>query len=283
MQVQGFSDNDHILAYNFDIVDEAPIEWTGIYRETEDAGTVETRDVETESQRNNSPKETLHRAAEEHAEDVGNGTEIQATSTDDPDEDDWNNWDKVTESDNLLTTDNDNDLSWESKWKKDPNNIENQGINTEIKLRPYNKGLNPWLTNKATMKLDFNKSTYDEISDYGPSNSIGSNTQSISLGLSSDKVVNVGVSSSTTSSNLDIDNKSDTDESYVKHNFDISGDLRENTVRINQTAVTSATTPSSDTTYCNLDLDATFRTLASYNMIPINKETPDKDIRMYWE
>ncbi|WP_222913911.1 hypothetical protein [Natrinema sp. SYSU A 869] len=288
MQVQGYSDKDNILAYNFDIVDGTPIEWTGIYKESRVVGTEsqESGVVGTESQRDNSPEQTLHRAAGEHAEDVGNGTETQSLSTNEvqtsQDEKIWGDWDKQAESDSLITTDDGNDLSWESKWKQDPNDLGNQGLNTELTLRPYNTGLYPWLTNKAIIDVDFNGSTYDEISDYGPPNSIGSNTQSISLGLSSDEVVNVGVSSSTTSSNLDIDNKSDDDEDYVKIHFDISGDLRENTVRLNQSAVTTGTEDSSDTTYCNQDLEATFETLASHDGMPLEKESPSQNIRMYW-
>jgi len=59
------------------------------------------------------------------------------------------------------------------------------------------------------------------------------------------KTVEVGVSKSNTSSEIDIDNQSDTygGNHYVNQRFSISGDLKWNTVRVNQGATTVETDP----------------------------------------
>lgn len=306
VQIQGAANEDKILAYNFDIIGDVPSEWTGIFtkrkakQKKKKKGKPDKKDDEKERKRK--AKRAIENKAEKDADErakkkrkrkrkdgTGNGKEnsvhagigalgngqVGATTGASAATVDWGSWTKQAESDSYITGTDGNDLSWESKWKKDPENNSNQGLNTELTMRPYDQGLHPWDNEYARMEFDFNGSTYDDIGDYGPGNTIGTNTQSFSLAVSSDKTVEVGVSSSTTSSNVDIDNKSDTDADYVKHKYTISGDLVNNTVRINQSAVTEGTDSSDPVTYCNQDLDGHFDAFYEH-------KTLEQDIKVHW-
>lgn len=274
IRAEDLSGKDKPLAYNFDIIDGAPSEWMGVHY---DEGKRRTEPAEIE--------ERIHRKAAESARRrrraksrraTGTETEGDGVVTTSSTTDDWGNWFEQAESRGYKSDNDGNEMGWTSYWKKDPDNNSNQGLETEVRMRPYNTGLRAWENSRSEMKFDYNGTTFDYVSDYGPGNSIGSNTSAMELSMGSDGVLGVSYSSSVTSSNLDIDNKSNTDsDDYVKHKYDISGDLRYNTVRVNQSAVTRDTDPTGDTTYCNQSMSADFAAVLKLNTI-------SNSIRVYW-
>lgn len=283
IQAKGFSQDEKVLAYNFDIVNGVPTEWTGTHKSVPNAETASasTAGVTKKERREAAEQRILNKAAvdaQEKRKQKNNTTEdsvTQSSVSTSTTTDSWSDWTKKAESDNYITSDNGNDLSWESKWKHDPSDTSQQGLNTELIMRPYDQGLNPWENVDCEIDFDYNGSTFKEIADYGPGNSIGTNTDTFNLAVSSDSVVQVGISSSTTSSNMDIDNKSDTDANYVYHWYDISGDLTTNTIRVNQSAVTAGTDESEAVTYCDQDLQGMFNS-------PGGREYVNKEIKVEW-
>lgn len=268
-----------VLAYNFDIIDGVATEWSGIYKnsggestatDNESTATTSTADLGTAGDPVGrifaAAKEDVEKRDERHTSSTTSVTTASTTSYSTSSVADWSSWDIDTESDNLIVTSDGNDMSWESKWKYNPNDTTQQGINSELTVRPYTDGLYPWTNNDCSIRSEFNEAKIDEIADYGPPNTITSETTSYTLGFTGN-AVEVGASTSITSPDLVVSNHSDTDAYHVDHSYDINGGLEDNTVRVNQAAVTSGTrlgdVISGSQLYCTIELDAWF---SSYNI-----------------
>jgi hypothetical protein len=245
IEMEDIPAHHNIVAFNFDVIEGTPTGWVGVVADP-------AKDAKRQS-----PVARIHEKADRNARATANKsstTENSSQSTND----DWGDWnDEVTER-NEIVDDNGNESGYDIKWKSDPEDFSNQGIEAELRLLPQetDQWSGDWQNRKADPYFGFNGSVIDNVSDYGPGNSVGSNTETISLSVSSDKTVEVGASKSNTSSDIDIDNQSDTygGDHYVNQRFSISGDLKWNTVRVNQGATTVETDPQWDTQYCDMDL-----------------------------
>ncbi|WP_396612840.1 hypothetical protein ACH9L7_06100 [Haloferax sp. S1W] len=267
--LQDMPDDHHIVAFNFDIIDGTPSGWVGVVADP--AKGRHQPDSLDEVRRGR--VSTVHQKAKHNAKARSRRREqAHSTNTDDvttQTTDDWSDWNtQVSERHEIVGSDG-NETGYDIKWKSDPSNYSNHAVETEVRMlpQPTDWVTEDWVNEWADPLLTFNGSCIDEVSDYGPGNSIGSITNTISLSVSSDDVVEVGASQSNTSSNVDIDNHSDTygGDNYVNQKFTISGDLQWNTVRVNQSASTAGTTYSSGDKYCDMDLVAKYRWGTSIN------------------
>lgn len=256
-------DHHRIVAVNFDIIDGTPSGWVGIVgdpavgqQRPDDLGEARRRRVAN-----------VHRKAKQNA-NARAQLRTQASSTDTTQDvttqatDDWSDWNTQVSERHEITGSDGNETGYDIKWKSDPSDYSNHAVETEVRMLPQGTDMwtADWQNRWADPLLEFNGSRIDHVSDYGPGNTVGSVTETISLSVSSDKVVQVGASKSNTSSEVDIDNQSDTygGDHYVNQKFNISGDLKWNTVRVNQSASTAGTTYSSGDTYCDMELVAKY-------------------------
>lgn len=256
-------DDSHIVAYNFDVIDGEPFGWAAIvadpakgHQRPDDLAKVRRERVANahrKAERNANERAQLRRQTDD-------GTSTQDVSTQSTD--DWSDWNTAVHERDSYTGSDGNETGYTIDWKTDPSKYSDQGVEAETRMYPCetDQWTSDWQNRWASPYFDYNGSVIDYVEDYGPGNSVGSVTETISLSLSSDKVVEVGASKSNTSSNVDIDNHSNTDSGdYVNQKFSISGDLKGNTVRVNQSASTVGTSASSGSTYCNIDLKAKYR------------------------
>ncbi|WP_143095809.1 hypothetical protein [Natronobacterium haloterrestre] len=89
---------------------------------------------------------------------------------------------------------------------------------------------------RTRIRHDWN-SDHAELESYGPGNTEGTSSEGWSLGFSSDGIVNVGRTWSRTEPDLDVNNESEKSLDLARHKFDFSGDLKSNTVRVNNSSV----------------------------------------------
>lgn len=262
IEVDDMPDHHHVVALNVDVIDGSLSSWAGVVGEPS-AG-LRTPDSlgQVRRERVAAVHEKAKRNANERARLKQEDTTTQDVTTQTTYED-WSDWNtQVSHRDEIVGSDG-NETGYDVKWKADPSNYAHQGVEAEIRMLPQSTDMwtADWQNRWADPYFGFNGSIIDHVADYGPGNSIGSVTETISLSVSSDKVVEVGASSSNTSSNVDIDNHSDTygGDHYVNQKFSISGDLKWNTVRVNQAACTQGTDPTSGSDYVNMDLDSKYR------------------------
>lgn len=263
----GLSDmpDDHkIVAFNFDVIDGTPSGYVGVaadpaggYKRPESLANARQQrlaKVLGKARQNANVRSRLR----SQASSTSSTQDVSIQSTDS-----FGDWtDQVTERHEIVGSDG-NETGYDIKWKSDPNDFSNHAVETEVRMlpQPTDMWTEDWQNRFADPLLTFNGSCIDNVEDYGPGNSVGTVTNTISLSVSSDDVVEVGASKSNTSSNVDIDNHSDTygGDNYVNQKFTISGDLKWNTVRVNQSASTTGTTYSSGDKYCDMDLVAKYR------------------------
>lgn len=262
--LENMPDDHHIVAFNFDIIDGTPSGWVGVVADPAKGHQRPDSLADVRQQRVAHVHQKAKQNANERAQlrkQAGSTSTTQDVSTQSTES--WSNWnDEVTERHEIVGSDG-NETGYDIKWKSDPADYSNHGVETEVRMLPQetDQWTADWQNRWADPLLTFNGSCIDHVSDYGPGNSIGTVTDTISLSVSSDKTVEVGASKSNTSSNVDIDNQSDTygGDNYVNQKFSISGDLKWNTVRVNQSASTAGTTYSSGDKYCDMDLVAQYR------------------------
>lgn len=257
-------DDHRIVAFNFDVIDGTPYEWAGILADPANAHEQPDSLADVRQQRVANVHEKARRNANSRAElraQADSTTSTQDVSTQATTS--WPDWNSMYHNRDSFTGSNGNETGHTVNWKNDPDDWSNQAVEAEVRMHPQptDQWTGDWQNRWAFPQFNFNGSGINYVSDYGPGNTVGSVTNTISLSLSTDKTLEIGASKSNTSSEIDVDNHSDTDggDNYVHQKFSISGDLKWNTVRVNQGASTVGTTYSSGDDYCNIDLKAKYR------------------------
>jgi hypothetical protein len=264
IELEDMPDDHNIVAFNFDIINGTPYGWVGVVANPAKGSQRPDSLANVRQQR----VAYIHQKAKQNA-NARSQLRKQASSTDTTQDatiqaiKNWSNWNTGASNRQEIVDSDGNETGYDITVKYDPRDPSNFGAETEVRMLPQTTDpvTADWQNRRANPLFRFNGSCIDNVSDYGPGNSVGTISETISLGLSSDEVVEIGASKSNTSSNIDIDNHSDTygGNNRVNQRFSISGDLKHNTVRINQAATTVGTTRPSGVKYCDMTLRAKYR------------------------
>lgn len=268
-------DGREIVAYNFDIINGTPSQWVG----TVDSETV-TGVAGTEDSSKGPVERILDRAATDVAEKERQhefGRRQQDTVTQ-MGLDSWEDWNVLYDDRRPHEGSKGNSQGISISWKSDPNEYSSQGVELRTRIYP-NRDPRVFKYNikDNNTKFSYNDDVISHVEDYGPGNSVGSSSSSMDLSIDNEGTVSVGLSSSMTRSDLDIDNKSNTDfYDFVKHRYDVSGDLTQNTVRINQAALTLDTEPEAGSDFCD------YSSITEFGNKVFN-ETLTQEATLLWE
>jgi len=289
-------EDEFILAYNFDVIDDSPSEWFGIVSTSDkggDDGNGKKPDIPP------GRVKRIHNKADKRKKRGGSGAAGKSNRVDKRSTrtyaslserirrgstsnstvpDNWDTgWTQLQQNEWSKIDSNGNELGWKVTWKSDPSsNVE--GVNTFLTSLPYNKGAHAWHTNWSKIIYDFENSNVEVGPDgYGPGNSVGSNATSFTLEASTNDVVTVGLAQTMTESNIDTDVSLDIYQgnAYVKHKYDISGDLNSQDVTVSSATV-GEVERSSGETFVNIDLKAQFDSYGFYNKV-------QNGYHYYWE
>ncbi|MBO4247519.1 hypothetical protein IL252_06770 [Halomicrobium sp. IBSBa] len=274
-------DGDVIVAYNFDVVDGGTSEHV-ITVPLEPMG--EEEHAEHAKYAEEVSDEELVSAAHQMAKEDAESRNAIKKSTDDgiqPQEVevDWSDW-KLVDKSNNSRVGYQNKTGWNVEWRS-PEGSDKHGVRTLISMDPAGYRLKgKWSNHSAQAKIDFKETTpfgrrkVDvEPRNYGPGNTIGSGSSGFEVNVSSDKVLNFGYSDSETDSDLQVTDNSDVfGPEKIVHDYNISNDLRQSTVRMNSAAVADVYDTSG--TFANIDLKTKYDAFLRYNI--------DKSIEFTW-
>lgn len=271
-------DNEYIVAYNLDLIDGAPSEWVGIAEMTNERS---KEGASGQGPYNQRPREWSKSTADSHQISEISGkvppgdlvTDIHsrakqnaqmrkyrkqenktdAFSSNSVNANEWGNWDTSIENEWYKKDEDSNKTGWTVQWKTDPSEPQKHGVHAELRMYPHHSGLWAWDNKEAKINFEFGDDV--GVESHEPGNTIGSNTESWSLGYSSGGEVSIGIGGATTSSNLDIDDTTviDGNENHVTHTYTFSGDLKGNSLFLPASA-TAVSEWNSGETFVDFDL-----------------------------
>lgn len=140
------------------------------------------------------------------------------------------------------------EMDWDVQWNRNPDDNSKQGLFAELVMQPETVE-----NDHGKIDFHFNPSNAT-VESYRPGNTVGTSSNSWTLGVGSDSV-GFSLSQSRTGSNLDVDMVGDTvnGDEDVEHKYTISGDIRENQLVLNSAAVATVDEVSGET-FANIDL-----------------------------
>ncbi|MFC4407335.1 hypothetical protein [Haloarchaeobius iranensis] len=236
-------DGETIIAYNFDIINGSPVEFIGTV--------VEARPPEGRTQQRvgiTAEQVTdIHNKADEKASEIQNAGVSSNYSSSSPD--DWSDWNTLNQTDWYTTDGADNTFGVTINYRENPADLDTHAVETEVDLIAAgvdngDENDSYWQNHTASLKHDWKDGTGidAELVNRAPGNTVGQTTSgwelAASAGYPSGGTFTLGYSESNQSPEIDIDDKSQpyTDK-YVKHEADISGDVRYNAVNLNTASV----------------------------------------------
>ena len=168
---------------------------------------------------------------------------------------DWGDWNRMAYNDWYDVDEVDNRTGWTVEWKRDPSDASNQGTTVQLRTDPDDGYYCKW----SKIEQLYNDSVGEVDNDYKPYNTSGMTSSGWNVGFDSDRLVSIGISQTTSESNLDVNNQSDIDRAEdVIHEFDLGGDLKYNTVRVNASACMKNVDEMSDTEFVEINLDSKY-------------------------
>ena len=226
----GIESSKKLVAYNFYVNDDKIVQWKGtIDREDPEVSRDRVNNDEIDPVDIPEPEKSVLSKADEHAKVMESG-DITPTSTqfNDPIQD----WGVDYEDDDFHESNDGNKANRTIYWAMKPDNDNRHAINSQMWVRP-NRSPNSrkWNHEKTVAEIDWG--SWTDYGDHGPGNTIGSNADYTEIGTTTDEFLSVAIGEQVTSSNLNINDKSDPSIDYVKHQYDISGDLTENYAELN--------------------------------------------------
>jgi len=259
------NENEYIIAYNLDVVEGSPHEWIGVYEAKPETSqfSINTSDGNEKAGSPDEVIQSIHKKADKLARSnvakpkVAGGTGYQ-----------WKtDWDQLQRNEWHKEHWSGAEIGWDVQWKKHPDDNSKQGLFAELKMNYVNNKL-------GHIDFHFNTSNCD-VASYRPGNTVGTSSDSWSLGIGSDSV-GISLTQTQTTSNIDVDMVGDTigpDDGDVEHEYTISGDLRENEVVLNSAAVAEVDEESGET-FANIDLKGEF---GYYNLYALSN-----GYKYYW-
>ncbi len=264
------SEDEIIVAYNFDVFDGVPTEYVGTHERSEEKvtpmqkrsgeGTTLSEQVREQHAKADALLSSRKRQyASSGTPRTSNVQSVGTTSNDDQ----FADWTKLVRSRHHKTDDEGNEMGWTCEWRRNPSQPSAQALKTQIRMYPKSDDLyGDYEADTAESAMRFNKDLVT-VRDHKPGNTIEQSSSSYSLAWV-DGNLQVGFGGSTTSSNLHIDDKSNVDsEMKVIHKYNVSGGLRDNSLFLNAASTVDANETSGET-FVNIDLHSTFQIYKVY-------------------